>query len=263
MFKQPVSAVTAARWVLRDFNALVLEKSASIQVWPETTPLSMTPRRRKVIQAPCNTGKVSLGISNEPIASTPNKSFAWTLILTGILGWIAAFTLTLERIHVATNPDATLSCDISPFISCKSVMLTAQASLFGFPNPLIGLSAFIVPVVVGAAILSGAKFASWFWRLFSLGVTLGFLFVLWLFIQSSFVINVLCPYCMVAWAAMVPMFWKVILFGTKDGFIDTPLRFVDFFDRAYDKAWLFTLITELVIVLIIVLRFWQWWPTLF
>lgn len=223
----------------------------------------MTLTGPKVTKSACHTGIVSTGISNEPISTQPGKNFAWTMILTGILGWIAAFALTLERIHVATNPDATLSCDISPFISCKSVMLTPQAALLGFPNPLIGLSAFAAPVILGVAILAGSRFPAWFWRLFSFGVTLGFLFVLWLFVQSSFVINVLCPYCMVAWAAMVPMFWKVILLGAKDGFIDTPLRLVGFFDRAYDKAWVFTLATELIIVLIIVVRFWQWWPTLF
>lgn len=192
----------------------------------------------------------------------PSRGFAWTLIWTGFLGWFAAFSLVLERIHVATNPDATLSCDLNPFISCKSVMLTAQASLFGFPNPLIGVASFIAPIAVGAAILAGAKFAAWFWRLFSVGIILGFIFVLWLWIQSTFVIGVLCPYCMVAWAAMVPLFWKVILFGAKDGFIDTPLRFVGFFDVAYEKSWAFTVLTEVILIAVIVARFWSSWPIL-
>jgi len=197
------------------------------------------------------------------ITLQPSKSFAWNLIITGIVGWFAAFSLVLERIHVAGNPDATLSCDISPFISCKSVMLTPQASLLGFPNPIIGLAAFIAPIVVGVAILAGARFAAWFWRLFALGVTVGFLFVLWLFSQSTFVINVLCPYCMVAWAAMVPMFWRVFIFGANDGFIDTPIKWVGFFDWAANKAWLFTAITEAIVILTIVIRFWKFWPTLF
>jgi uncharacterized membrane protein len=196
------------------------------------------------------------------ITLEPSRGFAFTLIWTGLLGWFAAFSLVLERIRVASNPDAVLSCDLNPFISCKSVMLTAQASLFGFPNPLIGVAAFVAPVAVGTAILAGAKFAPWFWRLFSVGVTLGLVFVLWLWIQSTYVIGVLCPYCMVAWAAMVPLFWKVILFGAKDGFIDTPLRFVGFFDRAYDKAWAFTLVTEGILVALIIGRFWIFWPTL-
>lgn len=198
----------------------------------------------------------------EAITLEPTRGFAFTLIWTGILGWFAAFSLVLERIHVATNPDATLSCDLNPFISCKSVMLTPQAALFGFPNPLIGVAAFVAPIAVGLAILAGAKFAAWFWRIFAVGITGGFLFVLWLWVQSTFVIGVLCPYCMVAWAAMVPLFWKVILFGTKDGFIDTPLRFVGFFDRAYEKAWVFTLATEAIIIAIIVVRFWSMWPAL-
>lgn len=217
---------------------------------------------KNVTNRPCHTGFVSTEKQQVGITLEPTRGFAITLIWTGILGWFAAFSLVLERIHVATNPDAVLSCDLNPFISCKSVMLTAQASLFGFPNPLIGVASFVAPIAVGVAILAGAKFAAWFWRLFAVGITLGFLFVLWLWIQSTFVIGVLCPYCMVAWAAMVPLFWKVILFGAKDGFIDTPLRFVGFFDRAYDKAWAFTLVTEAVIIAIIIARFWTSWPSL-
>lgn len=227
-----------------------------------STAISMTLGTPKVIKGACNTGVMSAIKPAEDINMQPTRGFAITLIWTGILGWFAAFTLVLERIHVATNPDATLSCDLNPFISCKSVMLTPQAALFGFPNPLIGLAAFVAPIAVGVAILAGAKFAAWFWRIFAFGVAGGFLFVVWLWTQSTFVIGVLCPYCMVAWAAMVPMFWKVILFGAKDGFIDTPLKFVGFFDRAYDKAWVFTLVTEAIIIAIIIIRFWSMWPAL-
>lgn len=196
------------------------------------------------------------------VLPAPSKRFAWTLIITGIIGWFAAFSLIIERIHVATNPDATLSCDLNPFISCKSVMLTEQARLLGFPNPIIGLAAFIFPIAVGAAILAGAKFAVWFWRMFATGVTMGFLFVVWLWTQSTFVINVLCPYCMVAWVAMIPMFWTVILFLLREGVIETPLRFAGFFDRAYERTWLWALSTELIIAFVIVVRFWSSWPLL-
>lgn len=223
----------------------------------------MTPQPSKVINGACNTEGVSeLSTNSVETLPSPGKRFAWTLILSGILGWIAAFTLTLERIHVATNPDATLSCDLNPFISCKSVMLTEQARLLGFPNPLIGLAAFIFPIAVGAAILAGAKFALWFWRIFATGITMGFLFVLWLWVQSTFVINVLCPYCMVAWVAMVPLFWTVILFLIREGVIDSPIRLAGFFDRAYERVWLWALATDLLIATIIIVRFWSYWPAL-
>jgi uncharacterized membrane protein len=223
----------------------------------------MTPDQAKVTNAACNTEKVTEQSSNgAEVLPAPGKGFAWTLIITGIIGWIAAFTLTLERLHVASNPSATLSCDLNPFISCKSVMLTEQARLLGFPNPLIGLAAFVFPIAVGAAILAGAKFALWFWRLFATGITMGFLFVVWLWTQSTFVINVLCPYCMIAWAGMIPLFWTVTLFMLREGVIETPLRFAGFFDRAYEKAWAWTLGTALVIIAIIILRFWSYWPAL-
>ena len=70
----------------------------------------------------------------------PGVVYALASIIFGVVGWIASLALTVERIRVAENPSATLGCDVSPFISCKSVMLTEQASLFGFPNPLIGLA---------------------------------------------------------------------------------------------------------------------------
>jgi uncharacterized membrane protein len=223
----------------------------------------MSLRRPKVTKGACNTERVTeiSTVTAEEIPA-PGKKFAWTLIITGVIGWLAAFSLILERLHVAANPNATLSCDLNPFISCKSVMLTEQARLLGFPNPIIGLAAFIFPIAVGAAILAGAKFALWFWRLFATGVTMGFLFVVWLWTQSTFVINVLCPYCMVAWLAMIPMFWTVTLFLLREGVIETPLRFAGFLDRAYERTWLWVLSTDLLIAAVIVIRFWSSWHLL-
>lgn len=191
------------------------------------------------------------------------RSLAWTLILGGITGWIGAFALTIERLHVLANPNAVLSCDLNVFISCKSVMLTPQASLFGFPNPLIGVASFMAPIVVGFAILAGAKFAMWFWRLFWVGNLLGFLFVLWLFSQSLLVINVLCPYCMVAWAGMIPIFITLTLFSFREDILPMPVSTTPFWDSEFDKAWLWTLGFELIIVLAIVWRFWSRWIPMF
>jgi len=198
----------------------------------------------------------------ETVAS-PSKRYAWTLIWTGVLGWIAAFSLTVERIHLAEKPNEALSCDMSPFISCGSVMKTAQSHIFGFPNPIIGLAAFFAPILIGFAILAGARFALWFWRCFMVGISMGLIFVLWLFTQSVFVIHVLCPYCMVAWVAMVPLFWRVFLHAAAEGIVEVPIRTIGFFVRWADSAWVFTLVTELIAIVTIVIAFWSQWATLF
>lgn len=183
------------------------------------------------------------------------------LIIFGATGWIASFGLTLERIRVASDPAAVTACDISPFISCKSVMLSEQAALFGFPNPLIGLAAFFAPVVIGFAILAGAKFASWFWQLFLLGHVLAMAFVFWLFSQSVYVIGSLCIYCMVAWTATIPLFWSIFGYAGKEGHLGT--RFTKPGAVIYEWAWVLTVMTYLSLFVLILIQFWTFWPTLF
>jgi len=119
------------------------------------------------------------------------------------------------------------------------------------------------PIAVGFAILSGARFAAWFWRFFTVGIGMGFGFVLWLFWQSVFVIHVLCPYCMVAWAAMVPLFWRVFMQAGSDGTFDFSPKVQAFFLSWRKDAWMFALVTELLAVLAIVFSFWSAWPALF
>ena len=186
--------------------------------------------------------------------------FPIALISLGVMGWIASFGLTLERLHVAANPLASTSCDISPFLSCKSVMLSEQAALLGFPNPLIGLAAFFAPVVVGMALLAGAKFAPWFWRLFLAGHAGAFVFVIWLFTQSAYVIGSLCIYCMVAWTATIPLFWMTLGRTLNDGHLGNRPKLGEF---VYSWSWVLALMTYLIIAVLILVQFWEFWPTLF
>lgn len=206
-------------------------------------------------------------MSEQVAVKTPaieaSRGLAWFMIVAGATGWIASFLLTLERFHVAADPNATLSCDVATFISCKSVMLSPEAKLFGFPNPLIGLAAFMAPFFIGFAILAGAKFAAWFWRVFFVGHVLAYVFVTWLFFSAVFDIGALCPYCMVAWAASIPLFWQLLAHGTREGYLPVPIKSVGFFVRAYDYAWAVALINALAIALAILIHFWNLWLQFF
>lgn len=147
------------------------------------------------------------------------RRLGWILLIAGSIGALAALALLLDRLTLLENPDATLACDVNPFISCGEVMLTDQAAVFGFPNPIVGVLTFPVVVTIGAALLAGAQLRRWFWQGLQLGVIFGMGFVLWLYYQTAFVIQVLCPYCIVVWVAMWPIFWYVTLYNLDSGYL--------------------------------------------
>lgn len=143
--------------------------------------------------------------------------FAVWLIIASVIGWFAAFQLTVEKFTLLADPDAALSCDLSAFIQCGKNLESWQGSVFGFPNPILGLSGWIAPLVVGVAILAGARFPRWFWALFGVGITFAFGFVCWLISQSIYDLIVLCPWCMVTWAVTIPTFFATMLHLTRNG----------------------------------------------
>ena len=155
----------------------------------------------------------------QPRTSARPTALAIWLIIAGAIGWWAAFSLTMERLRLLEDPDAILGCDISPLVQCGKNLESWQGSVFGFPNPILGLTGWMAPIVVGVAILAGARFARWFWLLFELGLAFAFGFVLWLIGQSIFVLGTLCPWCMVTWVVTIPTFYAVTLHILRRGIV--------------------------------------------
>ncbi|WP_235451403.1 vitamin K epoxide reductase family protein [Yonghaparkia sp. Root332] len=179
------------------------------------------------------------------------------LLLTGAVGWWGAMALITERVAKLIDPQHVLNCDINPLVSCGSVMESWQASLLGFPNPLLGVAGFVAPMAVGVALLAGARFARWFWALFLAGVAGAWVFVTWLFTQSVYEIGALCPWCMLVWAAVIPLFWWLLAWLLATG------RLTGGAGRRVGAAvlpftWAIVVVNYAVIVLAIIVQF----PTL-
>lgn len=153
---------------------------------------------------------------------TRPRTFGFVLLATGAAGWVASAILVLERLALYGNPGHVTSCDVNPWISCGKVMGTWQAELFGFPNPLIGIVAFSVVLATAMVVLSGASPGRWYWIGLQVGVSLGTVFVIWLWSQALFEIYILCPYCMVVWAAMIPLFILLTVRNLVHGVIPAP-----------------------------------------
>ncbi|WP_277498110.1 MULTISPECIES: vitamin K epoxide reductase family protein [unclassified Nocardioides] len=191
-----------------------------------------------------------------------DRRLGWLLVVTGAVGFVAAVTLLLERIQLLVDPSYVPSCSLNPVLSCGSVMVTEQARVFGFPNPVIGVAAFPVVVAVGAGILAGASYARWFWAGLQAGVVLGAAFVAWLIAQSLYSINALCPYCMVVWAVVVPLAWHVTVRNAEAGVLGAGLARSGAVRAARRWSLLGVVAVYLVVVVLILERFWDYWSTL-
>jgi len=146
------------------------------------------------------------GPDNGPAHRTPYV----LMTIAGAIGLAAAIQLTIDKFTLLQNKidgvDTALSCDFSAFVSCGGVMESAQAEAFGFPNSIIGIVGFSIVTALGVMLWTGAPVARWVWTGLQLGCLFGIGFVTWLQYQSIFELELLCPYCMVVWAAMIPLF---------------------------------------------------------
>ncbi|QCU79676.1 vitamin K epoxide reductase family protein (plasmid) [Citricoccus sp. SGAir0253] len=156
------------------------------------------------------------------------RAFGLVLLVTGAAGWIASAILVLERLALYENPGYLTSCDINPWVSCGRVMGTWQSELFGFPNPLIGVVAFAVVLATAMVVLSGAHPGRGYWLGLQAGVTLGMGFVAWLWFQALYEIYILCLYCMIVWAAMIPLFILLTARNLAHGVLPAPPGVVRF-----------------------------------
>lgn len=137
------------------------------------------------------------------------------MLVAGLAALLAAFTLTLEKFHLYEDPNAILSCSINLVLNCTTVMQTWQSHVFGFPNMVIGLMAYAVVVTVALAGLSGVKFPRWWLIAANVGFGLGLIFSYWLFFQSVYAIQVLCPWCLVVTTATTLIFSTMLHYNLR------------------------------------------------
>jgi uncharacterized membrane protein len=129
------------------------------------------------------------------------KLYSGALIVGGFLGWIAAFTLLFERLQFLMGDVSKPSCSLNIFIDCGRVFNSAYASLFGFPNVIIGLTFFPLAIVAGILFLTNAQVKNWVWRLGRVPLYCAIAFCFVLLYITSFLIGAVCLWCMLAWTA--------------------------------------------------------------
>lgn len=126
-----------------------------------------------------------------------HKGLFGAMLAFGVVGLIASFVLAVEEFHLLKDPATTLSCSFNLVLNCSTVMQSWQASVFGFPNMFIGLMAFPIVILVATLGLAKVKLPRWFYVGVNIGYLLGAIFAYWLFFNSLYDIQVLCPWCLI------------------------------------------------------------------
>lgn len=188
----------------------------------------------------------------EPV---PLRAIGGGLVVLGGIGLLAAFTLTVDKFRLLEDPSFVPSCDLNPVLSCGSVMVTDQASAFGFPNPLLGLIGFSVVITLGVVLATGTRPPTWMIGGLAIGSCAGLVAIHWLAFQSLYRINALCPWCMVVWSVTIPIaVWSVLValrLTTNSALV-----------RAlWSVRYLIVLFWYLLIAVLILIRFWDYWST--
>lgn len=139
-----------------------------------------------------------------------DRGLGWLLTIGGAIGLFSAAVLIVEKVtflqNKADGKSTALGCDINPIVGCGSVINTDQASVFGFPNPLMGVAGFAIVVTIGVLLLLRVPLPKLVWLGLQAGTIFGIGLVTWLQYQSIYNLNALCPYCMAVWSVTIPIF---------------------------------------------------------
>lgn len=185
------------------------------------------------------------------------------MVFTGFVGLAASLSLAVERFAQLEDPDRVFLCDINPILSCSSVMVSEQASLFGVPHAFLGIAAFSALLTLGVLLLADARLKQWLWWCVLGAATAGFLGVQYLVYQSIFVLQTLCPWCIAIWLSVVPLFVGVVsyihrrkLLKVKQSLFKKIIKFISQHGDGLLVVW-FVLLLQLIVV-----QFWYFWSTL-
>ena len=177
-----------------------------------------------------------------PSYETEDARRAWRrrtsleMIISGFIGLVTSFVLSIEAWQLAANSSARFGCDISSVLSCSAVAQTWQARILGFPTAFLGIFFEAGVLAISVAIFAGVKFPRWYMLGTNLLYTIALFFAFWLFGQSYFIIQVLCPWCLLITLTTTLVFGGITRINIRDGVIPAPEGLRRIFAQGLDWA---------------------------
>ncbi len=184
-----------------------------------------------------------------------NRWIFTSMLIGSILSLMASFVLSQEAIQLAKNPDAALSCSVNIVLNCATVANHPTASMFGFPNSFFGMMAEPVVITVAIAGLAGVRFPRKFLYVAEIGYTIGLLYALLLFGISFFVIQALCPWCLLVTLTTILVWFAMTRYNIRENNLYLPKKLQSklhtYIEKDYDKLVMFGLIAALIVAILV------------
>ncbi|MEP6710715.1 MAG: vitamin K epoxide reductase family protein [Candidatus Saccharibacteria bacterium] len=178
-----------------------------------------------------------------------------SMLVGAALSLIAAFVLSLDALELLRNPGAVLSCSVNIIINCATVAKHPTAMLFGFPNSFLGLMTEPIVITVALAGLSGVVFPRKFMFIAQIGYSLGFIFAWYLFAISFFVIQALCPWCLLVTLTTTFVLFAITRYNIREGNLYLPKKASklarSWIEKDYDKLLLASIVVIAIAAIII------------
>jgi uncharacterized membrane protein len=184
-----------------------------------------------------------------------NRWIFTSMLVGAAFSLLSAFVLSTEAIQIAKNPEAQLSCSVNLVINCATVARHPSASLLGFPNSFLGMIAEPVVITVAIAGLAGVKFPRRFMFAAQTFYTAGFIFAYVLFFISMFVIQALCPWCLLVTLSTTFVFFSMTRYNIRENNLYLPKKAAawanGFIAKDYDKLALALIVVALIASIIL------------
>ena len=178
-----------------------------------------------------------------------------SMLVGALLSLLASFVLSVEAVELAANPNADLACSINVVLNCATFGVHESAHMFGFPTSFLGLIAEPVVITVAIAGLAGVKFPRLFMFAAQIGYTLGFIFALVLLYISMFIIQALCPWCLLVTLTTTLVFFAITRYNIRENNLYLPKKvqkaLQKWVAKDFDKLLLWTFVMMVIAGIII------------
>lgn len=191
-----------------------------------------------------------------------NREAALVIIVSSAVALFASVMLVVSEFKYLRNPANPLLCDVNPLVGCSTWFDMWQGHLLlGIPNAVFGVAFFSGMLAFGLVLGWGGTLARALWRMITIGVALGAVWVLWFAYQSYVVERSLCPYCLLVWLAFMALAIHVLARALQAGHWGDGAQRLG---RAMVRSrWLILGLSYALLAAFTLIWFWDTWVTLF